>query len=185
MVLDLVVLRGSLKRGTTARETATVASDRIGTERAMLEQVYAAFRRGIVAGVTHCLTAGEQVSIGSGYKIDLELGWRVNLLTDAGVPVTRTQPMMESVVRPDEWGNESKPRNIQQGIFRGGGRPIDLYRRVKYGISGTIMPAADASLSDDDLWDIVYYVYQLAEKPYAKRRVVTAQQSSMAEGSAQ
>lgn len=131
------------------------------------------------------LLAGDQVSIGSGYKIDLELGWRVNLLTDAGLPVTRKQAMMESVVRPDEWGNESKPRNIQQGIFRGGGRPIDLYRRVKYGISGTIMPAADASLSDDDLWDIVYYVYQLAEKPYAKRRVVTAQQSSMAEGSAQ
>ena len=88
-------------------------------------------------------------------------------------------------IKPDDWGNPSMPRNFTRTIFRGGGRPIDIFRRVKYGIGGTIMPASEASLTDDDLWDIVYYVYQLAEKPYAKRRVVTAQQSSMAEGSAQ
>ena len=67
------------------------------------------------------------------------------------------------VRRKDEWGNDSDPRNFHLGIFRGGNRPIDLFRRVKYGISGTIMPAADASLSDDDLWAIVYYVLDIAE----------------------
>lgn len=105
----------------------------------------------------------QQVDVGGGHKIRLEHGWKVHLLTETGEPVVRKQAKLEPVVRPDEWGNDSKPRNIQQTIFRGGNRPIDLYRRIKYGIGGTIMPAADAQLSDDDLWNIVYYVYWLAE----------------------
>ena len=44
----------------------------------------------------------------------------------------------------------------------GGGRPVDLYRRIKSGIGGTIMPAADASLTDDDLWALVHFVLSLS-----------------------
>lgn len=124
------------------------------------------------------LRRGEQVDVGDGHKIRLELGWKVHLLTESGRPVVREQPKLEPVVRLDEWGNESKPRNIQQTIFRGGNRPIDLYRRIKYGIGGTIMPAADAQLGDDDIWNIVYYVYSLAERGdvarIQERRVVQA-----------
>jgi mono/diheme cytochrome c family protein len=65
--------------------------------------------------------------------------------------------------RLDEWGNESDPRNFQRAILRFGDHPADLYRRVKYGISGTIMPEADASLSDEDVWSIVYYALSIIE----------------------
>ena len=75
------------------------------------------------------------------------------------------------IKRKDEWGNDSDPRNFHLGIFRGGSRPIDLFRRVKYGISGTIMPAADSSLTDDDLWSIVYYVLSIAEENDVNRRL--------------
>jgi hypothetical protein len=67
-------------------------------------------------------------------------------------------------IRLDEWGNDSNPRNFRNAIFRGGSRPIDFYRRIKYGISGTIMPAADASLTDDDIWALAYYVLSIAEQ---------------------
>lgn len=64
--------------------------------------------------------------------------------------------------RLDRWGQPSHPRNLTAGVFRGGGRPVDLYRRIKSGIGGTIMPAADASLTDDDLWALVHFVLSLS-----------------------
>lgn len=67
------------------------------------------------------------------------------------------------VRRPDAWGNPSQPRDLTAGLFRGGDAPADLFRRIRYGIGGTIMPAADASLTDDDVWDLVYFVLSLSD----------------------
>lgn len=64
--------------------------------------------------------------------------------------------------RLDSWGQPSVPRNLRLGVFRGGERPVDLFRRVKAGIGGTIMPAADASLTDDDVWALVHFVLALS-----------------------
>ncbi|MCA9195902.1 MAG: c-type cytochrome [Planctomycetales bacterium] len=61
------------------------------------------------------------------------------------------------------------PRNLRQGVYRGGRRPIDIYWRVKNGIDGTPMPAASSQLTDDDVWDIVNFVlsvpYQSLSQP--------------------
>ncbi len=65
--------------------------------------------------------------------------------------------------RLDRWGHPSQPRNLTAGVFFGGDRPRDLYRRIKYGIGGTIMPAADDSLTDADIWSLVYFVLSLSE----------------------
>ena len=58
-----------------------------------------------------------------------------------------------------------KPRNLRDNVFRGGRRPLDIYRRIYGGINGTPMPAAKASLvqGDDDqaVWDLVNYVRHL------------------------
>lgn len=65
----------------------------------------------------------------------------------------------------DEWGNQLKPRNLTQGQYRGGRRPVDLFRRVYAGIKGTPMPAFGATaLKDEEIWDLVNYVMSL---PYA------------------
>jgi hypothetical protein len=62
------------------------------------------------------------------------------------------------------------PRNLVEGKSRGGDSPLDLYRRIRYGIAGTPMPAAALSTSDDapglkeeDLWHLVNYVKSLSE----------------------
>ena len=55
-----------------------------------------------------------------------------------------------------------------KGIFRGGSRPIDLYRRICVGIKGTPMPAAGpgkagkGALSPAQIWDLATYVRWLA-----------------------
>jgi mono/diheme cytochrome c family protein len=58
----------------------------------------------------------------------------------------------------DDWGNPIKPRNLTQGIYRGGRRPVDLYRRVAAGIKGTPMGSFATALTEDEIWDVVNYV---------------------------
>ena len=66
------------------------------------------------------------------------------------------------------------PRNLRQGVYRGGRRPIDIYLRIANGIDGAPMPGASAanpqevvagqpsaSLSSDDIWHLVNYVRSL------------------------
>ena len=53
------------------------------------------------------------------------------------------------------------PRNLRLGIYRGGRRPVDIYRRVFAGIKGTPMPAAGAVLQPNQIWDLVNYVLSL------------------------
>ena len=63
-----------------------------------------------------------------------------------------------------------RPRNLRQGVYRGGLRPIDIYWRIKNGIEGTPMPASTMKpesdpnakgLTPNDIWDIVNYVESL------------------------
>lgn len=61
----------------------------------------------------------------------------------------------------DAWGNPLKPRNLTRGIYRGGRRPIDLYRRISAGIKGTQMPPFGTVLKDEQIWDLVNYVMYL------------------------
>ena len=53
------------------------------------------------------------------------------------------------------------PRNLRLGEYRGGRRPVDLYRRIKNGIAGTPMPSASTQLTSNDIWDLVAYIRQL------------------------
>ena len=73
----------------------------------------------------------------------------------------------------DDWGNEIKPRNLTSNVYRFGRRPIDIYRRIYAGINGTPMPAhydmqitdsngETRNMTEDDIWDLVFYVRSLA-----------------------
>ena len=63
----------------------------------------------------------------------------------------------------DDWGEEIIPRNLTSGIYRGGRRPIDIYRRISIGITGTPMPAVPDTLTEEDRWAIVHYVLSLSD----------------------
>lgn len=61
----------------------------------------------------------------------------------------------------DDWDQPIKPRDLTRGIYRGGRRPIDIYRRITQGIKGTPMPGAPKTLKPEDIWDLVNFVLSI------------------------
>lgn len=72
------------------------------------------------------------------------------------------------------------PRNLRQGIYRGGRRRIDLFYRIHAGIKGVPMPGLGATspggpgtLKETEIWQIVDYVlslpYEIASGPNQER----------------
>ncbi len=69
----------------------------------------------------------------------------------------------------------AKPRNLRQGIYRGGRAPYDIYRRIYAGINGAPMPAvgpptpgAPGTLTNDEIWNLVDYVMSLPYQPISQ-----------------
>ena len=60
------------------------------------------------------------------------------------------------------------PRNLREGTYRGGGRPIDIFWRISSGIAGTPMPAAPATLTQEEIWQLVDYVHSLPFEPASR-----------------
>ncbi|MFV2068210.1 MAG: cytochrome c [Pirellulales bacterium] len=65
-----------------------------------------------------------------------------------------------------------RPRNLRDGIYRGGRRPLDLYWRIYTGINGTPMPAIGPAtpggkgvLTSQDIWHLVDYLLELPFEP--------------------
>jgi mono/diheme cytochrome c family protein len=56
------------------------------------------------------------------------------------------------------------------GIYRGGDRPEDIYRRIVQGIEGTPMPAValkpdnPQGLTEDEVWQLVAYVMNMKQE---------------------
>ncbi len=75
-------------------------------------------------------------------------------------PIPNTQPERKYEVAGlhDEWGFPQIPRNLTRGIYRGGRRPVDIFRRVHQGIPGTQMAGFATVLTDEEIWDLVNYV---------------------------
>lgn len=69
----------------------------------------------------------------------------------------------------DDWGHIVKPRDLTSGIYRGGRRPIDIYRRISAGIKGTPMPGGSKILKDEEIWDITNYVLSIPFEQKAKK----------------
>lgn len=63
-----------------------------------------------------------------------------------------------------------RPRNLRLGVYRGGRRPLDLFRRVHEGIRGTPMPASKGTLSPEEMWNIVDYVRALPHEQASRVR---------------
>lgn len=117
-------------------------------------------------------------------------------------PIPGSSPEKKYQVRGlhDNWGNPVKPRNLTLGQYRGGRRPVDLYRRIYAGIKGTQMAGFATALRDDKdekgnpltdeqvlertdrhIWDIVNYILDV---PFQKQTIQplypTAAQASSA-----
>ncbi len=63
----------------------------------------------------------------------------------------------------DDFGQPIVPADLTMPwLFRGGPTGDDVYMRIKTGLTGSPMPSYAAVLSDEQLWDIAYYVDSLA-----------------------
>lgn len=77
----------------------------------------------------------------------------------------------------DESGYPILPRDYSEGVFKGGRRPEDLFRRISFGIGP--MPAHEGTLSAEERWDVVCYVLSLV-KPEAQRMAEQKRRSLVA-----
>jgi mono/diheme cytochrome c family protein len=68
-------------------------------------------------------------------------------------------------VGQDIWGHVTNAADLTSGMYHGGRRPIDIYRRIHAGINGTPMPAFGHALAQepDTIWHLVHYVQSVAE----------------------
>ncbi len=66
--------------------------------------------------------------------------------------------------------------DLTSGMFHGGNRPIDIYRRIYSGINGTPMPSFSLTLKDkpETFWHLVHYVEYVSG---ARRRELQAQEA--------
>jgi mono/diheme cytochrome c family protein len=66
----------------------------------------------------------------------------------------------------DSWGQIAAAADLTSGMFRGGGRPIDIYRRIHSGINGTPMPSFSSAFADepDNIWYLVHFVADIGER---------------------
>lgn len=74
---------------------------------------------------------------------------------------------MEKVdVGMDAWGNPAAAADLSSGMFHGGGRPIDIYRRISSGINGTPMPAFEKVFQEnpDAIWHLVHFIRATGER---------------------
>ena len=69
-------------------------------------------------------------------------------------------------VGTDAWGNKAAAADLTSGMFRGGDRPIDIYRRIYSGINGTPMPAFNETFQEDPdaIWHLVHFIKDTGER---------------------
>ena len=81
----------------------------------------------------------------------------------------------------DGWQNPLRPANLNDGVYKGGRRPIDLYWRLAKGINGAKMPAHAGILNDDQIWDIVNFVLALPDNPSLLKERMPAKTASVSQ----
>lgn len=91
-------------------------------------------------------------SITNGYKLFLGKGICATCHFDFG---------RQSDYKFDSWGTLVRPRNLTEGQYRGGRRPLDLFWRLKGGITPSGMSALPSDVPDAEVWDLVHFVQAL------------------------
>jgi mono/diheme cytochrome c family protein len=62
----------------------------------------------------------------------------------------------------DNWGIPALPRDFNNGAFRGGSTPRDVYLRIHNGMAGTPMPPFGPDiLKTEDRWAVAHYILSL------------------------
>ncbi|RLS55758.1 MAG: hypothetical protein DWH91_08420 [Planctomycetota bacterium] len=73
---------------------------------------------------------------------------------------------MPDNIGKDGWGRTTRAADLTAGMFHGGQKPIDIYRRIYSGINGTPMPGFASALQSqpDTIWHLVAYVNYVSSR---------------------
>jgi len=122
--------------------------------------------------IANCVKCHGESQLGDGQTDDYD-DWAKDFvdLTKITDPDERADLISQYVSHGGLTPRNIIPRDLRQGIYRGGRRPVDLYLRILNGIDGSPMPAAvlkpqgappnAKGLSGEDIWHIVDYVRSL------------------------
>jgi mono/diheme cytochrome c family protein len=122
--------------------------------------------------VANCLECHGEAGLGDGQQTDYD-EWSKDFQdwTKVTDPKKRQELERELVRLGGLKPRHAIPRNLREGIYRGGRRPVDLYWRLINGIDGTPMPAVPLRLPSDppdkkgltveELWHVIDYVKSL------------------------
>ena len=139
-------------------------------------QLAAAYRQSVERGrelyhgqIANCVGCHGPAGQGGVVTLDYDV-WAKEYTTRIGVtPSDREalQPFREAGALPPR---PIEPRKLTRGVFRGGGDPETLYRRITQGIAGTPMPSLEVSeepsatgVTPSQVWDLVRYVRSLSD----------------------
>ncbi len=134
-------------------------------------ELQASIERGqqlFVGTVSSCSKCHGPDGRGDGQEADYD-DWTKDWTIRAGIDPNDREAMIPLMARGALPPRTIKPRNFQEGVFRGGSEPEDLYRRIMIGIAGTPMPAATLvpeQFEERDVWHLINYIRSL-ENPDA------------------
>lgn len=129
-------------------------------------KVAAAVERGRVifqGSIAACASCHGKTGAGNGLVRDYD-EWTKDGTVRAGIEPTDRVALKKYLAAGGLKPVPISPRDLRSGIYRGGGKPEDLYRRIVQGIDGTPMPAVamkpdnPQGLSEEEVWDLVAYV---------------------------
>jgi mono/diheme cytochrome c family protein len=118
--------------------------------------------------IANCVKCHGDSALGDGQTTDYD-EWAKEFIGDGKKPELVRTYVSLGMLPP----RTIRPRNLRQGVYRGGMRPIDIYWRIMNGIEGTPMPALATNvrkaedppeakkLNAEEIWDIVNYVQSL------------------------
>lgn len=135
---------------------------------------------GTIASCSKCHgTSGR----GDGQEADYD-DWTKDWTTRIGLKPDDEVALIPLIARGALPPRTIKPRNFEQGVFRGGERPQDLFHRLNQGIAGTPMPAVTlvpGQFEESDVWHLLNFVRSL--KQPEETVVAPAAAASAANGS--
>lgn len=134
---------------------------------------------GTIASCSKCHGASGR---GDGQEADYD-DWTKDWTTRIGLKPDDEAALIPLIARGALPPRTIKPRNFEQGVFRGGDRPQDLYHRLNQGIAGTPMPAVTlvpGQFEEADVWHLINFVRSL-KKPEESTKPPAAAATALSE----
>jgi mono/diheme cytochrome c family protein len=122
--------------------------------------------RKLYFGPANCVQCHGETGLGDGQTNNYD-DWTNDWLKVEGIDPSDPQAWAAYVNAGAHPPRPILPRNLRMGVYRGGDRPIDIFRRIQYGIEGTPMPAS-LTLTEEQIWALVVYVQQLPYEPLSR-----------------